>query len=233
MNLIPVIDIMGGRVVHARRGKRSRYQPLVSTLCQSSRPQDVVAALQNLHSFHTLYIADLDAIRGTGDNLKTILRINHEFTDLRIWLDNGIRVVADLTRCLDLGIARPVIGSETLHHIDPLLSIKDTASDHQPILSLDYIGDRFLGPAQLETQAELWPRKVILMTLSRVGSHRGPALEKLHHLRQSSPRTELYAAGGIRNADDLSRVSALGVKGALVASALHDGGLTPEVLTTY
>jgi phosphoribosylformimino-5-aminoimidazole carboxamide ribotide isomerase len=233
MKIIPVIDLMGAQVVHARKGERSRYQPLVSTLCRSTQPEVVVAALRNLHPFHRLYIADLDAIRGTGDNLKTILRINRHFTDLQIWLDNGIRSVSDVNRCLNLGFARPVIGSETLHEVKLLQTLKNTASAHQSILSLDYLGDQFLGPAQLETVSDLWPSKVILMTLSRVGSHRGPALEQLRQLRQFSPRTELYAAGGIRNADDLSQVSALGVKGALVASALHDGGLTLEVLSMY
>ena len=233
MKIIPVIDLMGGQVVHARRGERSRYRPLVSKLCRSSQPEVVVAALRNLHPFHTLYIADLDAIHATGDNLKTILRINQLFTDLQIWLDNGIRSAADLNRCLDLGFAHPVIGSETLQEVELLQTLKVTLSDHQSILSLDYLGEHFLGPIQLQTASDLWPRKVILMTLSRVGSHRGPALAQLRKLRQLSPRTDLYAAGGIRDVDDLTRVSELGVSGVLVASGLHDGRLTPRLLAEY
>ena len=33
---------------------------------------------------------------------------------------------------------------------------------------------------------------------------------------------EFYAGGGVRNRDDLNRLESIGVKGVLMASALHD-----------
>ena len=233
MRIIPVIDLMDGHVVHAHGGERSRYQPLVSTLCRSSQPVVVVAALRKLHPFHTLYVADLDAIRNTGDNLSGILTIHRRFPALHVWLDNGIRSVAAVRRCLNLGFASPVIGSETLADLDLLRTLKATAVERHCILSLDYLGNRFLGPKTVETCPDLWPGRVILMTLSRVGSRLGPALDQLRQLRQRSPRTELYAAGGIRDRKDLVLVRTIGVTGALVASGLHDGCLTSKILARY
>jgi phosphoribosylformimino-5-aminoimidazole carboxamide ribotide isomerase len=61
VKIIPVIDVLGGRVVHAVRGRRKEYQPLKSTLCASTDPVDVAAALKAL-GFGELYVADLDAI---------------------------------------------------------------------------------------------------------------------------------------------------------------------------
>ena len=43
--VVPVIDLMGGQVVHARRGDRSNYRPLESALARSSDPLEVVRAL--------------------------------------------------------------------------------------------------------------------------------------------------------------------------------------------
>ena len=58
MRVVPVIDLMAGRVVHARRGDRSNYRPLESKLTRSSEPVAVVAALLALAPFDTLYVAD-------------------------------------------------------------------------------------------------------------------------------------------------------------------------------
>ena len=64
MDIIPVIDLMGGQAVHAKLGRRDEYRPLQSRLCRTSRPLDVAEALLALYPFRTLYLADLDAIRG-------------------------------------------------------------------------------------------------------------------------------------------------------------------------
>ena len=61
LKIIPVIDVLGGVVVHAVRGRRKEYQPLKSGLCESTDPVDVAAALKAL-GFSELYVADLDAI---------------------------------------------------------------------------------------------------------------------------------------------------------------------------
>ena len=71
------------------------------------------------------------------------------------------------------------------------------------------------------------------MTLDRVGKHYGPDLERLRQLRNSAPLTALYAAGGVRNPDDLHTLQATGCAGALLASALHDGRLSTSQLADF
>jgi len=51
---IPVIDLMAGRVVHARRGDRAAYGDLVSPLCATCRADDVVDGLLAVHPFTCL-----------------------------------------------------------------------------------------------------------------------------------------------------------------------------------
>ena len=79
MQVIPVIDLSGGRVVHARRGQRELYQPLRSPLCVGSEPLAVVEGLLRLHPFEALYTADLDAIQGKGDNRSALRAIGNAF----------------------------------------------------------------------------------------------------------------------------------------------------------
>ena len=60
------------------------------------------------------------------------------------------------------------------------------------------------------------------MTLARVGSGAGPDLARLASIQSIAGGREIYAAGGVRNAADLSALTAAGVSGALAATALHE-----------
>jgi phosphoribosylformimino-5-aminoimidazole carboxamide ribotide isomerase len=70
---------------------------------------------------------------------------------------------------------------------------------------------------------------MIVLDLAGVGVGRGvPTHTLCRQLLEDFPRLELMTGGGVRNADDLARLQTLGVGGVLIASALHDGSLTPE-----
>ena len=71
------------------------------------------------------------------------------------------------------------------------------------------------------------------MTLARVGSGEGPDLARLRPDHGENPGHRLYAAGGVRDLDDLKGLSDAGAAGVLVASALHDGRIGPEALARF
>ena len=75
MEIIPVIDVMGGVVVRARMGQRAQYRPIVTPLSATSDPVDVARGLLSIHAFKTLYVADLDAIAGRKDNRAALIRL--------------------------------------------------------------------------------------------------------------------------------------------------------------
>jgi phosphoribosylformimino-5-aminoimidazole carboxamide ribotide isomerase len=79
LQAIPVIDLMHGQVVRARMGDRASYPLLDSPLSPTSDAVDVVRGLLGVFPFPTLYVADLDAIQGNGDNCHTLRRIRAEF----------------------------------------------------------------------------------------------------------------------------------------------------------
>ena len=70
-------------------------------------------------------------------------------------------------------------------------------------------------------------REVLVIDLARVGSGAGPPLEAVAELSAALPEAAIFAGGGVRNADDLRALESAGAAGALVATALHEGRLTP------
>jgi phosphoribosylformimino-5-aminoimidazole carboxamide ribotide isomerase len=226
--LVPVIDLMGGLVVHARAGERDRYRPLEgSRVSASPEPEGVVAGLLALHPFRALYIADLDAIRKQGDHKAQIMALARAFPTLRLWVDAGFAAECGCRRFLAAGLGDLVLGSESQADLR-LLDL--FGRDPRLILSLDFQGDRPLGAEALFKAPERWPERVIAMTLARVGTGGGPDLDRLRSLLRIAPGRRLYAAGGVRGAEDLRALAALGCAGALIASALHDGRLGPAEL---
>ncbi len=223
MQIIPVLDLKDCTVVRAQMGERDRYRPIVTPLASSSDPVDVARGLLSVHPFQTLYIADLDAIEGRGDSEVAIGRLRKAFPHVSLWVDNGIADPARAFAWLAAGNGCLVLGSETQR--DSKL-VRDLSEHERVVLSLDFRGAQFAGPAQLLNDPGAWPRRLIVMTLARVGSGAGPDTARIAEVRARAPGRSIYAAGGVRDAGDLTALRQIGVSGALVATSLHDGRLS-------
>jgi phosphoribosylformimino-5-aminoimidazole carboxamide ribotide isomerase len=223
MNVIPVLDLKDGVVVHAHMGRRDQYRPIETPLSASSMAADVARGLLAIHPFKVFYVADLDAIERKGNNNAVLARLRSDFPHLALWVDNGVNDLKEAQQWLDTDLGHLVLGSET--QTDDRL-VTRWGGDERAILSLDYRGDAFLGPVALRDNADAWPSKVIVMTLARVGSETGPDVHRLNAIKSRAPKKQLYAAGGVRNAADLATLAHCGIAGALVATSLHKGTLT-------
>jgi phosphoribosylformimino-5-aminoimidazole carboxamide ribotide isomerase len=210
---------MHGQVVRAQMGDRASYRPLESLLSPTSDPVDVVRGLLSVYPFPTLYVADLDAIQSHGENFQTLRRIREEFPTLQMWVDNGAADAGALQAVIDANLGAPVIGSESQRDNSLIARHRGSA---RIVLSLDFRGDAFQGPRDILAKPELWPQRVIVMTLARVGSGAGPDLARFAAIRSIADGRELYAAGGVRDASDLSALKAAGASGAQIATALHE-----------
>jgi len=224
IEVIPVIDLKDGTVVRARYGLRHSYAPISTPLARTSAPLDIAAGLLTIHPFRTVYIADLDSIESRGSQESTLASLSAAFPSVVFWVDAGVRDAADARSWLARHKgAHLVLGSESLKSPTVLAEL---APMDRLILSLDYRDGSFIGPKQLYDAPTLWPQRVIVMTLARVGSNAGPDMDRLLEIKRRAPDVMLYAAGGLRGAFDLIRLKQAGVSGVLVASALHDGLLT-------
>jgi phosphoribosylformimino-5-aminoimidazole carboxamide ribotide isomerase len=223
VQVIPVIDLKGGLVVRARMGERANYRPIETALSPTSTPRDVVRGLLSVYPFALLYVADLDAIEGAGNNDATVRELHGEFPRVELWVDRGIADRHAAKDWLATGLGHMVLGSESL--AAPEVA-RHFADDPRVILSLDFRAAAFQGPPALLAQPDDWPTRVIVMTLARVGSGAGPDVERLSAIRAAAPTRRIYAAGGVRGASDLVALQKGGIAGALVASCLHDGRLS-------
>jgi phosphoribosylformimino-5-aminoimidazole carboxamide ribotide isomerase len=223
MEVIPVIDLKDGVVVHARMGMRSAYAPIETPLSPTSRPTDVARGLLSIFPFKKFYVADLNAIENKDNNNAALKRLSLDFPELVFWVDAGIADVHHAQRWFEAGLGHLVLGSETQRDSD---LIRFLCRNNRTILSLDFRGDAFLGPASLLNEANIWPTNVIVMTLARVGSASGPDMYWLTTIKSRAANRQVYAAGGVRDANDLASLAAAGIAGALVATSLHNGKLT-------
>lgn len=204
-------------------GDRSTYQPLNSHLCPAGDPVELAHRYVDTFAAEILYVADLDAIMGQGHNQALIATIAAGLDGVTLWIDAGIADAGALGRFTERAAGRPVLGSESL--ADPGLLQRPEASG--AVLSLDFHGGRLRGPRDMERDPGPWPADVILMALSRVGSHRGPDVERLRRFRRLAPHVRFHSAGGVRGPGDLDVLAAAGAAGVLAASALHAGTIRP------
>lgn len=233
--IIPVIDLMQGQVVHARHGNRQNYQPIVSQLCNTSAPVAVIEALLELYAFSKLYIADIDAIQGNHAHFDNIIGLAERFENVTFWVDCGIQQMNHRALHYQHNI-RPVIGSENMPNLTSYKAVSyGCASRH--VLSLDFKNEAALGTSELFNTAKYWPDDVICMTLNRVGSNTGADLAQVSALQQLNATrkipSRLFAAGGVRNIADCHALQSQGLNGILIASALHQKQITTADLTDF
>jgi HisA/HisF family protein len=233
MRIVPVLDLQGGIVVHARRGQRAHYAPLRSPLVDGCEPVPVARALGAVAQTRSLYVADLDALAGAPVDVATLVALS---AVAELWVDAGATVAeraADLARA---GATRNVVGTESL---GPGAPDRQAADPPAPplVLSIDLRDGRLISPrpeladrdpaAAAPLAIELGVRELIVIDLARVGSDSGPPLGAVAELAAALPGLAIYAGGGVRDDADLHALEAAGATGALVATALHEGRITP------
>jgi phosphoribosylformimino-5-aminoimidazole carboxamide ribotide isomerase len=228
MLIIPVIDISHGLVVHAKKGSRDLYRPVTSVISSKPDPVSVISSYLELYPFKIFYIADLDAIQGNERQDELITTLALDYKQCEFWLDAGLDVLKDSNLIYKAKNIKPVLGSENKFSKETFVSL--TEQRPNIILSLDFNQDGFIENNYLLEETSIWPKQIILMMLHRVGSNVGIDMPCLENVLTLAEGKEVYSAGGIRNIDDLKLLKTIGVKGVLLASALHSGDITKEDL---
>ena len=234
MRIIGVIDLLGGRAVHAKGGCRHGYRPVsvVAATGVDGDPSALARVYIDQLGIKELYIADLDAIAGGVEDDAAVRAIAE--TGAGLWLDAGVSTVAQATRALARGATRVVLGLETLTSFDALREIAEAITPDSVAFSLDLRdGHPITDQESLRglpidviaaRAADAGARSVIVLDVARVGSGRGIDLAAVETVKRAIPDVTLLAGGGVRGADDLRDLAAIGCDGVLVATALHGSG---------
>jgi len=256
LQIIGVLDLLGGLAVHARAGARDRYAPVQHAAGWPIDPgnaRTLAEIYTDVLGISQIYAADLDGIlhrRPHDDMTRGLASLSAP-----LWLDAGIRSVDDARRAIALGVSRVIVGLETLPSFDLLSDICAAVGgdrvafsldlhDGQPLITSGAPGDDAarvdnaarVGDAQTPEEiaalaAISGANTVIVIDLARVGTGRGIDVDLLSRIRSAVPGPSLVAGGGVRGWDDLVLVARTGCDAALVATALHNGAISAEQIS--
>jgi phosphoribosylformimino-5-aminoimidazole carboxamide ribotide isomerase len=223
VRVIGVIDVRGGRAVHARAGHRDQYAPIGDAV-------ELARTYVDLHRLSELYVADLDAIR--REPVQDVIIASVAAVGASVWLDAGVSSIDRARQALDLGAAHLVVGLETLPSMNALREICRHVDRQTVAFSLDLRDGTPLGIACERSADDVAAQAVtagvdaiVVLDLARVGMRAGLDLALIARVRKAAPRVTLLAGGGVRGPDDLAQLADAGCDGALVATALQDGSL--------
>lgn len=227
--IIFVIDILNGNAVHAIRGERSKYMPVHdSRICSSSDPLEIVREVMPKE----VYIADLDRLQQKGDNFDLIKKISGM---KKTMADIGAENMDDVKHGLELADTL-IVGTETAS----MELIKSAAAvfPGKINVSIDIKDGKVLTNDQdmrkeplavVRSLNEINIRDIIILNLKNVGTSVGIDSEFLKDIVRIS-KHNILVGGGIRDMDDIRTLEEIGVSGALVATALHNGNIPIEAV---
>jgi phosphoribosylformimino-5-aminoimidazole carboxamide ribotide isomerase len=238
MRVVPVIDLKDGTAVHAVRGERERYRLVRSVIGgKDGDPLSLARAFRSELGLDELYVADLDALGGEGEDSSSISALARE---ARVMVDAGVSEPERAWALLALGAHRVVVGTETLTGPEALDRLLAELPERAVALSVDLRDGRALSPnpqlmglPALGVVARLHRAalgEVIVLDLARVGSGAGPDIGPIAEIHAAFPDLQLLAGGGVRDVEDLRALGDAGAAGALVATALHGGVIGPREL---
>jgi len=242
VRIIGVLDLSGGRAVHARGGRRETYAPVQAVAGAAIDNGDAIAvarAYVDRLGIGELYAADLDALGGRAPEEATVAGL--AAIGVPLLLDSGATSVDRARRALALGAARVVVALETLDSFDTLRRICDEVGgrrvafsldlrDGQPIVASNRIAPNDAAHELAARARDAGAGAVIVIDVARVGTGSGLDLVLIARVREATAGMTLLAGGGVRGVDDLERLAAAGCDAALVATALHDGRIGREAI---
>lgn len=226
MELYPAVDVQGGRVARVPPG-------------HPDEPLAVAHAFAAAGARWVHYV-DLDRAYGRGDNRALARRFLAE-AGLLVQIGGGLIAPDDISEMLDWGAARVVLGARaaadgallqhlTARHDQRKLAVAIETKDGQ-LRPRGAAGPPLdLTPAQLARHAfDHQIRTVVYTDVSRDGSLAGPDVDGARTIATAG--SEVIVSGGIGSLEDLTRVRAAGLAGAVVGRALHEGRFSlPDAL---
>ncbi|MBI2058933.1 MAG: 1-(5-phosphoribosyl)-5-[(5-phosphoribosylamino)methylideneamino]imidazole-4-carboxamide isomerase [Nitrospirae bacterium] len=231
MDLLPAVDILGGKCVRLTQGDYAR-----STL-YGGEPAEMALRWER-EGARWLHVVDLDGARtGRMSNLRKILDILRQ-VKLSVEVGGGIRTEAAARRLLDAGAKRVIAGTAALEKGSKFLRWAEKLGGHV-WLSVDARGKEIMLKGwthssgvtthELLGKARDWPiGGVVLTSILRDGALRGPDLRSARSAARTFGKS-MILSGGISALEDLQAVSKLkasNVVGVIIGKALYEGRLT-------
>lgn len=228
MEVIPAIDIRGGKAVRLFQGDYGRETVYNDSPVDAARRWLDIGATR-------LHVVDLDGAR-TGEqvNIGLVERIA-ALSQAPVQLGGGIRTVQSAQRAVDIGVERVIAGTAALEGVEFIRGLVERIGADRIIVGVDARDgfaavrgwvDQSATPAvdliaRMEAAGVL---RVAYTDISRDGTLTEPNFVQLDDLMRAS-RVKMLAAGGISRIEHLRRLASMGVEGAVVGTAAYTGDI--------
>jgi phosphoribosylformimino-5-aminoimidazole carboxamide ribotide isomerase len=233
MYIIPAIDLRGGKCVRLIQGDYHRQINYQDNPVKQAE-EFIAQGAQWVH------IVDLDGAKvGRPINTPTISAIA-ALGKLKIEVGGGIRHEQDISKLLDLGIERVIIGTQAVNDFEWFADCARRFPD-KLALGLDAKGSHVVTAGwydehpktllELAREAAALPIAAIIYTdVTKDGMLAGPNFERTRVLIRTVP-VQVVASGGVTTAEDIRKLASIGAAGAIVGRALYEGSITlPEAI---
>ncbi len=237
IEIIPAIDIIGGKCVRLTQGDYARQQTY------DRDPLDVAKAFED-HGVRRLHVVDLDGARSQHVvNAATVERIAAH-TGLVVDFGGGIKSDADLATAFDAGAAMVTVGSLAVTAPGTLLAWGARHGTGRFIIGADARDGRVsINGWKEEGREELLPfirryeaegfGQVLCTDIARDGMLQGPSVELYRGIMAACPRLHLIASGGVGRVDDIRRLDAAGIPAVVFGKAFYEQRITLKDLEEF
>ena len=228
MEVIPAIDIRGGRCVRLYQGDYSRET------VYSDDPVDVARRWRE-QGAPRLHLVDLDgAVQGRPVNLDTVGAIAAK-AGIPVQCGGGVRSLDTAELLFDRGVERVVLGTSAVRSPDLVERLCREWGSDRVIVAVDARDGRVaiegwtegtsVASADLmRGMTEAGVRRFLYTDISRDGTLGEPNFEAVRALLREI-RCPIQASGGVSREEHLVRLASMGAEGAIVGRALYTGDL--------
>ncbi len=233
IEIIPAIDIIGGRCVRLTRGD-------YDTKKEYGDPVALASGFEQL-GFRRLHIVDLDGAKSRHVVNLSVLQAITSRTKLVVDFGGGVKSDDDIKRVFDSGAAMVTVGSIAVTRPDTCLGWLHTYGAERIILGADVRGGFISTNGWLEESAvtlqdflskylKAGVRHVLCTDISRDGTLQGPATELYAQVMKTHPQCRLIASGGVRSLDDIEALERAGVPAVVFGKAIYEGTINLKEL---
>lgn len=227
MNIIPAIDLLGGKAVRLQKGD---YQKVT---VYSETPEKVAEYFYSCGA-RFLHVVDLDGAKsGKADNFEVIKKIV-EATDLSVEVGGGIRSMEIVDLYASVGVDRIILGTAALKDPEFLeaavekygeriavgVDIKDGMV---AIKGWTEVSDVSCNDFCRRLQ-QIGVKTVICTDISKDGMMSGTNRELYRELYDEF-ELNIVASGGVSSMEDIAVLSDMGLFGAIVGKAIYTGAI--------
>lgn len=227
MEVIPAIDIRGGRCVRLHQGDYA-----LETVFEA----DPVAVARRWaeQGASRIHVVDLDGARGGRQANAALVLAIAAAVPCPVQTGGGIRDLETLRATLEGGVQRVVLGTAAVK--DPALLREAIAlAGERLIVSVDARdgtvrtegwteGSELDARSWIDELVGLGVRRIVYTDIARDGAMAGPNLEAYESLARGA-HVAVIAAGGVTTVDDVRRLAACGIEGAIIGRALYTGDI--------